>query len=97
MKSEGIKKAVDILTYLCLNQLNMRISRTTLRIKTDLKKAAQRRAIHENTTLQDIFNIALDEYLKREDRKKARKLVFKTHDLGVPLDNLTRDDFYDSP
>lgn len=29
--------------------------------------------------------------------KRRQKIVFKTHHLGEPLDNLTRDDFYPDP
>ena len=75
----------------------MQLVRTTLRVKSDLKKAAEKYALHEDTTLQNIFNNALEEYLKGKAEKKAKELVFKTHDLGAPLDNLTRDDYYDNP
>lgn len=34
---------------------------------------------------------------KRKIKGKTKKLVFKSHNLGKPLDNLTRDDFYDDP
>lgn len=69
--------------------------RTTLRIQDYLKKSAQRKALEEDTTLQNIFNKALESYLQNQAHKKAKKIVFKTFDLGVPLDNLTRDDIYD--
>lgn len=69
--------------------------RTTLRIEDHLKKDAQRKALEEDTTLQDIFNKALESYLQNQAKKEAKKIVFKTHDLGVALDNLTRDDIYD--
>ena len=52
-------------------------------------------ALKEDTTLQAIFNKALENYLNQEDKKEAKKIVFKTHNLGVALDNLTRDDYYD--
>ncbi len=71
--------------------------RTTLRVKENLKKAAEHRALDENTTLQEIFNRALENYLRGAAKKQAKKIVFKTHNLGVPLDNLTRDDFYLNP
>ena len=71
--------------------------RTTLRLKENLKRDAEKRAFEENTSLQEIFNKALEAYLDKEARKQARKIIFKTHDLGVPLDNLTRDDFYPDP
>ena len=71
--------------------------RTTLRLKDTIKKTAERKAMQENMTLQEIFNRALEEYLERDAKKQATKIVFKTHDLGEPLDNLTRDDFYPNP
>lgn len=71
--------------------------RTTLRIKEHLKKSAQQKALQDDVTLQEVFNRALEHYLENEAKKEAKKIVFKTHDLGVPLDNLTRDDFYDDP
>lgn len=71
--------------------------RTTLRIKENLKKTAEKKALQENTTLQEIFNRALENYLKTEAKKEAKKIIFKTHDLGMPLDNLRREDFYPEP
>ena len=68
--------------------------RTTLRIKENLKRMAQRKALQEDLTLQEIFNRALGDYLEKEAIKKAKTIVFRTHHLGEPLDNLTRDDFY---
>lgn len=71
--------------------------RTTLRIKENLKKSAQLKALQDDISLQDIFNRALEHYLEKEAKREAKKLVFKTHKLGEPLDNLTRDDFYEIP
>lgn len=71
--------------------------RTTLRIKEDLKKSAQHKALQDDVTLQEIFNRALEEYLEKEAKIGAKKIIFKTHNLGVPLDNLTRDNFYPDP
>lgn len=68
--------------------------RTTLRIEENLKRIAEQKALEEDTTLQAIFNEALEEYLKKGARQDAKKIIFKTHHLGEPLDNLTRDDFY---
>ncbi len=75
----------------------MQLIRTTLRLKENLKKRAEKKAFEENESLQTIFNRALEQYLEKEAKKQARKIVFKTHDLGVALDNLTRDDFYPDP
>lgn len=71
--------------------------RTTLRLEENLKNIAERIALEESTTLQDIFNRALKTYLEKDSKKKAKKIVFKTHNLGEPLDNLTRADYYNRP
>ena len=68
--------------------------RTTLRIKEDLKRTAQRKALQDDVTLQEIFNQALERYLEKEAELEAKKIVFKTHDLGKPIDNLKRADYY---
>lgn len=73
----------------------MQLVRTTLRIDENLKKIVERKALEEDTTFQQIFNKALTAYVKADSKKQAKKIVFKTFDLGVPLDNLTRDDIYD--
>ena len=75
----------------------MQLIRTTLRIKENLKKQAEKKAFEENVSLQAIFNAALELYLEKEAKSRAKKIVFKTHDLGVALDNLRRDDFYPDP
>lgn len=71
--------------------------RTTLRLEENLKKSAERKALEEDTTLQDIFNKALESYLQNQAKKKAKKIVFITHNLGKALDNLTRKDYYPEP
>jgi hypothetical protein len=71
--------------------------RTTLRINENLKKSAEKKALQTNTTLQYIFNTALAQYLEQDAKNEAKGIVFKTHDLGDPLDNLTRSDFYPKP
>lgn len=68
--------------------------RTTLRIKESLKKSAELKALQDDISLQDIFNSALEYYLDKEARVEAKRIVFKTHDLGKPLDNLKRADYY---
>lgn len=75
----------------------MQLIRTTLRIKTDLKTAAEKKALEENISLQEIFNLALEDFLNKESYKESKSIIFKTHHLGEPLDNLTRDDFYPDP
>lgn len=73
------------------------LARTTLRLEEGLKNTAERVALEERTTLQDIFNRALKVYLEKMGKNKAKKIVFKTHNLGEPLDNLTRADYYTRP
>lgn len=75
----------------------MQLIRTTVRLRPDLKKAAERKALEEETTFGHIVHCALEDYLARAATRKARRLVFHTHDLGVPLDHLTRDDYYADP
>lgn len=75
----------------------MQLVRTTLRIRENLKKSAEKRALEEDLTLQELFNRALEAYLEGKAKREAKKIVFKTHHLGEPLDNLTRDDFYPDP
>ncbi len=75
----------------------MNLKRTTLRIDTDLKHAAEMQALEEDTTLQAIFNAALQQYLDKKAKVQAKKIVFHTHDLGAPLDHLGRSDYYPEP
>jgi len=58
---------------------------------------AEKKAFEEDTSLQEIFNKALASYLEKEGQKEAKKIIFKTHNLGRPLDNLKRADFYPKP
>ena len=71
--------------------------RTTLRIHENLKKTAEKKALDMDTTLQDLFNQALAQYLEQDAKKQAKRIVFKTHNLGSALDNLTRNDYYSDP
>lgn len=75
----------------------MTLVRTTLRLQGNLKKMAEKRAFEEDISLQDIFNKALASYLEKESQREAKKIIFKTHNLGKPLDNLKRADFYPKP
>jgi hypothetical protein len=68
--------------------------RTSLRIKENLKKRAEQKALQENVTLQEILNNALEHYLEHDAGVQAKKIIFKTHDLGAPIDDLKREDFY---
>lgn len=75
----------------------MQLIRTTLRLKENLKRQAERKALEENLSLQEIFNRALEQYLEDQAKKRAKKIVFKAYHFGKNLDNLTRDDFYPNP
>lgn len=75
----------------------MEMVRTSLRLKKQLKKTAERKALEQNTTLQEIFNEALALYLKRIDEQKAKSLIFHDKAIDKQLDNLTRDDIYPNP
>lgn len=75
----------------------MQLVRTTIRLNEQLKKFAEQKAFEENTSFQEIVNIALKKYLDDEGKKVAKKVIFKTHHLGKPLDKLTRDDYYQDP
>lgn len=75
----------------------MQLVRTTLRIKKDLKKEVEMFALKKDQTFQEVLNQALTQYLTREARADAKKIVFHTHDFGAPIENLTRDDIYDMP
>lgn len=75
----------------------MQLVRTTIRLNNQLKKFAEHKALEENTSLQEIVNSALEKYLEADGKKKAKKIVFKTHHLGEPLDNLNRDNYYQDP
>lgn len=75
----------------------MQLVRTTVRLRHDIKKATERKALEDNTTFGALVQRALEDYLAKAATRKARRLVFHTHDLGVPLDNLTRDDYYPDP
>ncbi len=72
----------------------MDLTRTTIRIPPQLKRAAQEQALEEGISFQDLVNQTLRIYIQNKTVKKAKKIVFPTHDLGVPLDNLIREDFY---
>ena len=75
----------------------MQLIRTTLRIPYDLKKTAESMAFDANTTLQDVFHKALNLYVKTQATKKAQRIVFKTHNIGKPLDHFTRASYYAKP
>lgn len=41
--------------------------------------------------------IKVKQTLKKGLKKKIKKIIFKTHNLGVALDNLRREDYYENP
>lgn len=71
--------------------------RTTLRIEKHLKKNAEKKALQDDVTLQEVFNKALEDYLEKDAKRQAKKIVFKTHDFGVPINNLKRGGYYPEP
>ena len=75
----------------------MQLTRTTVRLQEAIKKAVEKQALEEDTTFQDILQRALHAYLATRAKVRTKKIVFKTHNLGVLLDNLTRDDYSPSP
>ena len=72
----------------------MQLIRTTLRIKENLKDALERQALLEKKTLQELFNDALEQFIRVNAQIKAKKIIFRTHDLGVRLNNLRRKDYH---
>ncbi len=90
------KTLLDILSHLCQNT-TMQLVRTTLRLDRDLKKTAEMLALKNDQSFQDVVETALREHLNTAAKNEARILFLPSHDLGTPLDNLTRDDFYDEP
>lgn len=72
----------------------MNLIRTSLRIEAPLKKGAEELALRNNITLQKVMNDSLRAYLSGQAQKKAKKIVFQSRDLGINVDNLTREDYY---
>ena len=71
--------------------------RTTLRIEEGLNKQVEFRAVKKSTAFQAIVNHALRDNLTNAAHKRAKLLVLPKFNLGVPLDNLTRDEIYGEP
>ena len=72
----------------------MQLIRTTLRIKENLKEALEKHALLEKKTLQELFNDAIEHFLQVKAQRKAKKIIFKTHNLGINLNGLRRKDYY---
>ncbi len=75
----------------------MELVRTTIRIGKPLKKEAERLALENNTTLQQVVNNALLYYLVGKKKVESKPIKIKSFNLGAGLDNLTRDDIYGEP
>lgn len=84
------------MTYICQfdSMTCMNLIRTSLRIEAPLKKGAEELALRNNITLQKVMNDSLRAYLSGQAQKKAKKIVFQSRDLGINVDNLTREDYY---
>lgn len=72
----------------------MSLLRTTIRIREDIKTQVERIAFEEDKTFQQVFHEALERYIQERGKKKIKKIRSITHDIGKPLDNLTREDIY---
>lgn len=75
----------------------MQLVRTTIRLEKPIKRQAEKLAFNKELTFQRVVNDALREYLQKQAKKKAGVFFIPTHDLGTPLDNLKRSDYYDEP
>jgi hypothetical protein len=74
----------------------MELVRTTIRIKKNLKREAEKLAHDKETSFQEVVNDALLVYLTTQPRK-VQKIEFITHDFGDAFDNLKRSDYYGEP
>ena len=81
----------------CMAKKNL--VRTTVRLKPELKKAVDQLALDRGSSAQEIINRAVDTYLDQVTKQKVKQINFDeiAIDLGVPLDNLTREDYYPEP
>lgn len=71
--------------------------RTTIVIDKGIKYLLARLAVEKGTSQSQLINQALSRFIAQEAKKKAKKLSFLSHSLGVKLDRLTRKDFYEDP
>lgn len=72
----------------------MQLTRTTVRLKPPLKKAAELKALELDITFQALLERAIEKYLQDESYIKAQTLIFKDRKLGAPLDDLIREELY---
>ena len=72
----------------------MQLTRTTIRLQKPLQIAAKKKAEELGISFQTLLTRALEAYLSDESKKKATEIIFKGKNIGVNLDNLTREDIY---
>lgn len=72
----------------------MQLTRTTIRLRPQIKKAAEIKAIELDITFQDLVEKAIEQLLVTLSHKKARQLVFKDRNIGATLDHLDREHIY---
>jgi len=72
----------------------MQLTRTTVRLRAPLKKAAEMKALELDITFQAILEQALELFLRQESHQKTQKIIFKDRNMGVNLDQLNREDIY---
>lgn len=72
----------------------MQLVRTTIRIQQPLKKAAEKKAQELDISFQLLLTKALEQYLAQKSKVKAQSIVFDDKNIGVALDNLSREDIY---
>lgn len=75
-----------------MSNLNVR---TTIRLDRGLKYLIAKMALNRGIKQQDIIKKAIREYLEKQGKVQAKKIMFPKHNLGVKLDKITRDDIYD--
>ena len=76
----------------------MQLVRTTIRLKAPLKKEAEKLALAEEITFQEIMNLALRNFVEAKNKERTKKkLKIKPVDMGINLDKITRDEIYGEP
>lgn len=69
--------------------------KTTLNLNKQLKKMAERKALEEDTTLQEVINKALYNELVAGAVRKTKDIIFTPKAVDKNMGNLTRKDFYE--
>lgn len=72
----------------------MQIKRTTIRLDHQLEKEVKKTSLEIGLSFQEMVNLALKDYIKKTKTNKIKRIIFETKEMGVNLDNLTRDDIY---